>query len=117
LKDDVPHFAGKAAATGEQPVAYDQARLGWRDVPVGALLTRQLSTTRLADIPLFVQNEADVAAVGEIEFNAPEATRVTVPEHQPGLGRTWAARSCCAATSWCGAWWPAAGCGCHSSGC
>lgn len=63
------------------PGGVDEARgflhfapnLGWRDVPVGALLTRQLSTTRLADLPLFIQNEADVAAVGEIEFNPAQA--------------------------------------------
>jgi predicted NBD/HSP70 family sugar kinase len=47
--------------------------LGWRDVPLGALLTKQLSITPLAGIALFVQNEADVAAVGEIEFKASQA--------------------------------------------
>jgi len=68
------------------PGGVDEARgflhfapnLGWRDVPVGALLTRQLSATRLADILLFIQNEADVAALGEIEFNPSEATNPTV---------------------------------------
>jgi predicted NBD/HSP70 family sugar kinase len=43
--------------------------LGWRDVPFGALLRDKLKNSALADVPLFVQNEADVAAVGEQEFN------------------------------------------------
>jgi len=43
--------------------------LGWRDVPFAALLGAQLSGSPLAGAPLFVQNEADVAALGEIEFN------------------------------------------------
>lgn len=59
------------------PGGVDEARgslhfapnLGWRDVPVGALLARELSATPLAGVPLFVQNEADVAAMGELEFN------------------------------------------------
>lgn len=44
--------------------------LGWRDVPVGALLAKKLCGTPLAGIPLFLQNEADAAAMGEFEFNA-----------------------------------------------
>ncbi|MGQ3052961.1 MAG: ROK family protein [Roseateles sp.] len=48
--------------------------LGWRDVPVGALLTDKLKDTSLADAPLFIQNEADVAALGEMEFNPAPAT-------------------------------------------
>ncbi|MGM9486583.1 ROK family transcriptional regulator [Ideonella sp. YS5] len=64
------------------PGGVDEARgilhfapnLGWRDVPLGALLMKRLSPTPLAGIALFVQNEADVAAVGEIEFNASRAT-------------------------------------------
>jgi len=42
--------------------------LGWRDLPVGHLLTEHLRTTALQGVPLFVQNEADVAALGELEF-------------------------------------------------
>jgi predicted NBD/HSP70 family sugar kinase len=63
------------------PGGVDEARgflhfapnLGWRNVPVGALLAKTLSVTPLAGVPLFFQNEADVAAMGEIEFNAAEA--------------------------------------------
>lgn len=44
--------------------------LGWRDVPVGAMLRQKLAGTALAEVPLFVQNEADVAALGEMEFNS-----------------------------------------------
>lgn len=47
--------------------------LGWRDVPAGEMLAEQLSTTPLADVPLYVQNEADAAAIGEIEFSAAKA--------------------------------------------
>lgn len=46
--------------------------LGWRNVPVGALLAEKLAGSALAGVPLFVQNEADVAALGEMEFNPPE---------------------------------------------
>lgn len=42
--------------------------LGWRDLPVGATLTEHLRTTPLHGVPLFIQNEADVAALGELEF-------------------------------------------------
>jgi predicted NBD/HSP70 family sugar kinase len=42
--------------------------LGWRDLPVGGLLTEHLRSTPLQGVPLFVQNEADVAALGELEF-------------------------------------------------
>lgn len=43
--------------------------LGWRDVPVGNLLAERLSESALAGVPVFLQNEADVAALGELEFN------------------------------------------------
>ncbi|MGQ3051781.1 MAG: ROK family protein [Roseateles sp.] len=42
--------------------------LGWRDLPVGRLLAEHLRGTPLQGLPLFVQNEADVAALGELEF-------------------------------------------------
>ncbi|HEY4082541.1 MAG TPA: ROK family transcriptional regulator [Burkholderiaceae bacterium] len=59
------------------PGGVDEARgylhfasnFGWRDVPFGALLTEKLAGTLLAGVPLLVQNEADVAALGELEFN------------------------------------------------
>lgn len=59
------------------PGGVDEARgflhfapnLGWRDVPVGDLLGEKLAGSALEGIPLFVQNEADVAALGEMEFN------------------------------------------------
>lgn len=43
--------------------------LGWRDLPFGRLLAERLAGTPLAQVPLFVQNDADVAALGELEFN------------------------------------------------
>ncbi len=48
--------------------------LGWRDVPFGALLREKLKGSVLAGVPLFLQNEADVAAVGEREFNPTPAS-------------------------------------------
>jgi predicted NBD/HSP70 family sugar kinase len=47
--------------------------LRWRDVPCGSLLAEKLAQSPLAGVPLFLQNEADVAAVGEMEFNPSEA--------------------------------------------
>ncbi|HEX6706196.1 MAG TPA: ROK family transcriptional regulator [Albitalea sp.] len=44
--------------------------LGWRDIPVGALLAERLAGSALAGLPLYLLNEADVAALGELEFNA-----------------------------------------------
>ena len=44
--------------------------LGWRDLPVGRLLDEHLRQSALQGVPLFVQNEADVAAMGELEFGA-----------------------------------------------
>ncbi|MFG6413117.1 ROK family protein [Roseateles sp. DC23W] len=48
--------------------------LGWRDVPFGALLGDKLRDTLLDGVPLFIQNEADVAALGELEFNPTPAS-------------------------------------------
>ena len=48
--------------------------LAWHDVPVGALLAEKLVGTSLAGTPLFLQNEADVAVLGELEFNNSRAS-------------------------------------------
>lgn len=48
--------------------------LRWRDVPFGPLLAEKLAGTTLDGVPLYVQNEADVAAIGELEFNADQAS-------------------------------------------
>jgi len=63
------------------PGGVDEARgflylapnLQWRDVPVGALLVEKLAGSPLAGVPLYLQNEADVAALGEMEFNPSQA--------------------------------------------
>jgi predicted NBD/HSP70 family sugar kinase len=47
--------------------------LGWRNVSLGPALHEKLNGTALAGVPLFVQNEADVAALGEMEFNSLQA--------------------------------------------
>jgi predicted NBD/HSP70 family sugar kinase len=43
--------------------------MGWRQVAVGARLRAELAEARLADVPVYCQNEADLAAVGEAEFS------------------------------------------------
>mgnify|MGYP000844042678 FL=1 len=42
--------------------------LGWRNVPVGQWLRQAWQGTALADLPLLVQNEADMAVLAEHEF-------------------------------------------------
>ncbi len=61
--------------------------LGWRDIPFGALLGEKLQDTALAGVPLFIQNEADVAALGEMEFNpAPASDPLLYVSINQGLG-------------------------------
>ncbi|HEU6455577.1 MAG TPA: ROK family transcriptional regulator [Roseateles sp.] len=61
--------------------------LGWRNVPFAALLTAALRDTALSDSPLFVQNEADVAALGELEFNpSPGGNPLIYVSINQGLG-------------------------------
>jgi predicted NBD/HSP70 family sugar kinase len=61
--------------------------LGWRDIPFGALLREKLQDTALAGSPLFIQNEADVAALGEMEFNpAPASDPLLYVSINQGLG-------------------------------
>lgn len=47
--------------------------LGWRDLPIGQWLRDRLAGTALADVPVYLQNEADVAALGEMEFHPTSA--------------------------------------------
>lgn len=44
--------------------------IGWRQVEVGKRLAGELEQAHLGDVPVYCQNEADLAAVGEIEFGA-----------------------------------------------
>jgi predicted NBD/HSP70 family sugar kinase len=61
--------------------------LGWRDTPFATLLTEALRGTSLGGIPLFVRNEADVAALGELEFNpTPDADPLLYVSINQGLG-------------------------------
>lgn len=61
--------------------------LGWRDIPFGALLADKLRDTLLDSVPLFIQNEADVAALGEMEFNpAPGSDPLLYVSINQGLG-------------------------------
>ncbi|MGB9990011.1 ROK family transcriptional regulator [Massilia sp. SM-13] len=52
-------------ATG---VLHYAPHLGWRNVDVGSQLRAQFDGTPLAGLPLFIQNEANVAALAELEF-------------------------------------------------
>jgi predicted NBD/HSP70 family sugar kinase len=56
---------GVDEATGVLHVA---PNMGWRNVPVAALVRAHLGGTLAGGLPLFVQNEADVAALAEFEF-------------------------------------------------
>ena len=40
--------------------------IGWRKVEVGKRLAFELESARLGDVPVYVQNEADLAAVGAV---------------------------------------------------
>jgi predicted NBD/HSP70 family sugar kinase len=61
--------------------------LGWRDVPFATLLQEKLANSELAGVPLFLQNEAAVAAVGEMEFNRlPGADPLLYVSISQGLG-------------------------------
>ena len=42
--------------------------IGWRGVEVGRRLTAELTAAGLGGVPVYYQNEADLAAVGESEF-------------------------------------------------
>lgn len=42
--------------------------IGWRKVPVGQRLRAELESADLGVVPVYYQNEADLAAVGETEF-------------------------------------------------
>jgi predicted NBD/HSP70 family sugar kinase/DNA-binding XRE family transcriptional regulator len=42
--------------------------IGWRGVEIGRPLAAHLDAAGLGDVPVFLQNEADLAAVGECDF-------------------------------------------------
>ncbi|MFG6490614.1 ROK family protein [Roseateles sp. BYS78W] len=61
--------------------------LGWRDVPFAAMLAEELRGSDLEGIPLFLQNEADAAALGELEFNpTPDSDPLLYVSINQGLG-------------------------------
>ena len=53
------------AATG---MLHFAPNIGWRHVPVGPRLQAELRDAQLGHVPVYCQNEADLAAVGETEF-------------------------------------------------
>ncbi|HEY9028567.1 MAG TPA: ROK family transcriptional regulator [Burkholderiaceae bacterium] len=59
----------------------------WHQVPFGALLREALQATPLSGLPIFMQNDADVAALGETEFNpAPQADPLLLVLVGEGVG-------------------------------
>jgi predicted NBD/HSP70 family sugar kinase len=52
-------------------VLYLAPNLGWRDVAMREPLATRLKAAGYEQIPIFVRNEADVAALGEFEFGEP----------------------------------------------
>lgn len=56
---------GAVAAHGVLRVA---PNFGWRDVPVAASLQAALQAAGTGELPVLAQNEADLAAIGEMEF-------------------------------------------------
>jgi predicted NBD/HSP70 family sugar kinase len=42
--------------------------IGWRDVELGRRLSGEAAAAGLVDVPIYYQNEADLAAIGEFEF-------------------------------------------------
>ncbi|RZA36738.1 MAG: ROK family transcriptional regulator [Lysobacteraceae bacterium] len=48
--------------------------LGWRNVEVGSQLRAHFSGTPLEDLPLYMQNEANAAALAEFEFTGQSGT-------------------------------------------
>jgi predicted NBD/HSP70 family sugar kinase len=53
-------------ATG---VLHNAPHLGWRNVDVGSQMHAHFIGTTLENLPLFIQNEANVAALAELEFS------------------------------------------------
>jgi predicted NBD/HSP70 family sugar kinase len=53
-------------ATG---VLHYAPHLGWRNVDVASQMRAHFAGTALSDLPLFIQNEANVAALAELEFS------------------------------------------------
>lgn len=77
------------------PGGVDQARdqlvfaphVHWHQVPFGALLREALHDSPLAGVPVFMHNDADVAALGETEFNAaPQADPLLLVLVGEGVG-------------------------------
>jgi predicted NBD/HSP70 family sugar kinase len=61
--------------------------MGWRNVPAAALVRAQLDDTLLDGLPVFVQNEADVAALAEFEFvSRPDADPLVYLSLGHGVG-------------------------------
>ncbi|MCW7537550.1 ROK family protein [Aquabacterium sp. A7-Y] len=52
--------------------------LGWKDVPLRDLLSDALAGGLGAGLPLYLQNDADVAALGEFEFGEPPVSEPLV---------------------------------------
>jgi len=62
------------AVDEEQGVLRHAPHLGWRDVDVAAQVALHFAGSPLAQLPLSMQNEANVAALGEFEFTDQSST-------------------------------------------
>ncbi len=61
--------------------------MGWRKVPAAALVREHVAGSLLDGLPLFVQNEADVAALAEFEFvSRPDADPLVYLSLGHGVG-------------------------------
>jgi predicted NBD/HSP70 family sugar kinase len=56
------------AVTAAEGLLRVAPNFGWRDLPVAAPLRQALADAGIDDVPVLVQNEADLAAIGELEF-------------------------------------------------
>lgn len=61
--------------------------LGWRDIPFARLLGDEIAAIWPGGVPLFLHNEADAAALGELEFNpSPDSDPLIYVSINRGLG-------------------------------
>jgi predicted NBD/HSP70 family sugar kinase len=52
--------------------------LGWRDVPIAALVATAFAQAGLPEVPVLIQNEADAAALSEYEFDGANGSEALI---------------------------------------
>src|SRR6266511_4097236 len=83
-----PPYAGRRRPSGARPGGRRRARagrpnLGWRDVDAAAALSR---SPAVADLPLTVDNEANLAALGELHASPPGSGNFLYVSGEIGIG-------------------------------